>query len=278
MFVVAATINLLIGLSVFGALAYGPTFVQGVIGSSATSSGIVMMPMAVSITIAALIGGQLIYHVGRFRWLGVFGVAVTVVGMFLFYRLDAGSSNFTVSLNMIIVGLGVGVIMPLYRTVAQNSSPQRLLGVATSTIQFVFSLGNTIGVAVVGSVVNSKLGGHLAANMPPEVKDNVPEATLKPLENPQTLLDPKRLAGVKEAFLSLGDGGSDLFGSAAGAMRSALAQSITDAFLLAFLVTLVALAISLFQREPARDEASAGVPIPSVALLATDPSAPDGTV
>ncbi len=255
-FSVAVTVNLILGFGLFGSISYAPTFVQGVIGSSATSSGFVLMPMAVAMTVSSLISGQLIYHLGRSRWMGTAGVGVVALAMFLFTTLDVDSVNLSISRNMVLVGIGLGMAMPVYRVAVQNTAPYRLLGAATSTMQFMWSVGNTMGVAIVGSIVNSRLGDHLAATTPLEVKESVPPETLKPLEDPQAILDPTKFDAARESFLSLGDRGADLFDSAVLAVRSALAQSITDGFTFGFLMLVVALTVSLFLREkPAQEPA-----------------------
>jgi EmrB/QacA subfamily drug resistance transporter len=248
-FLVSAGVTFLTGMGMFGSIAYLPLFVQGVIGSSATNSGLVIMPMMISMSLTAAVVGQLLARWGRYRIIGVVGLAVMSSGMFLMSRMDVTSTNAIATRNMIVVGLGLGATMPIFVLVVQNALPYRMLGVSTAAIQFFRSVGGTMGVAIMGSMVNSGFSAELTAQTPSEVRESTPPALLERLQNPQALLNADLLAELRSAFAGLGERGPAMFDQAKLATRVALGMAIPDAFLLGTGITLAALLVAFFLKE-----------------------------
>src|SRR3989304_6050491 len=153
-FLVSAVVTFLTGVAMFGSLSYIPLFVQGVIGSSATNSGFVTMPMMIAMAIASAISGQIMSRVGRYRLLGVAGLLIMAAGVFMLSRMDVHSTNFIATRNVVIMGIGLGMSLPLFMLAVQNTVSHRVMGVATSTMQFLRSVGGTMGVAIMGSMIN----------------------------------------------------------------------------------------------------------------------------
>jgi EmrB/QacA subfamily drug resistance transporter len=293
-FLVSASVTFLTGMAMFGSIIYLPLFVQAVIGSSATNSGLVIMPMMLSLSVTAAITGQILGRWGRYRIIAVVGLAVMAGGMFLMSRMDATSTNAIATRNMIVIGMGLGAIMPIFVLVVQNALPYRMLGVSTAAIQFFRSVGGTMGVAIMGSMVNSSFSAELTTQTPSQVRESTPPALLERLQNPQSLLNADLLAGLREAFAGLRDGPA-MFEQVMLATRTALGMAIADAFLLGMGITLVALLVAIFLKEVplaktwAVPEATAtGVPLdrfgsppvvgPSVAPANPPPTAGDDPV
>src|SRR5437764_15173569 len=95
----------------FGAILYIPLFVQGVLGNSATNSGVVLTPLMIGFIISSIVGGQLLSRTGRYKILAILGFIVAAVGMFLLSRMTVSTSEGEVVRNMIITGRGIGVMM-----------------------------------------------------------------------------------------------------------------------------------------------------------------------
>ncbi|MCI0817473.1 MAG: MFS transporter, partial [Chloroflexi bacterium] len=165
-FTVSGIVALLTGFAMMGSLFYIPLFVQGVLGASATSSGLVTMPMMIAMALAAGIAGQVMSRVGKYRVIGVFGLIVMVIGMAILSMVDASSSRSDVTLAMIIFGIGLGTSIPLYTLAVQNSVPYRVMGVSTSTMQFLRSVGGTMGVAIMFSVIQVQYHDGVEENVP----------------------------------------------------------------------------------------------------------------
>jgi EmrB/QacA subfamily drug resistance transporter len=153
----------LVGMAMFGTISYVPLFVQGVIGTSATSSGVVLTPLMLGAVTTSLLTGQLVSRTGRYRWNAVFGPIVLAIGMILLWRMDTHTTNAQAARNMVIAGIGIGSMMQVFVLSVQNAVPRRHIGSATALTQFSRQMGATIGVTVMGAIVNhglpSGLGG-----------------------------------------------------------------------------------------------------------------------
>src|SRR5216684_446710 len=97
--------------------------------------------------------GNIIGKTGRYRTLAVVGAVLATIGMFLLAAMDGDTTRLAVVRNMIIAGLGIGIMQPIYTLVVQNVAPQAQMGAATASTQFFRSIGATVGVAVFGSVL-----------------------------------------------------------------------------------------------------------------------------
>ncbi len=291
-FSVAIVITFLTGMGMFGAITFTPMFIQGALGSSATNSGLVTMPMMMGLVVASTTAGQLITRTGRYRLLVILGGIVLAAGMYLMSRMGEGTAHMVTVRNMIIVGLGLGTSMPILGLVVQNAMPYRLLGVATSSVQFFRQIGGTLGIAIFGTLVTTHLRDSLRAELPAEVQ-GLPEPVLESLEDPQVLLSPDALDRLREAFAARGPQGADLFAETIDSMRVVLAEAITNVFFLGMLISVAALAVSVFLREmplrttlagdeearpvaapPAADAVSA--PVPDIPLVPPPSASPPG--
>ena len=285
-FAVSALATFLTGIGMFGALSYIPLFVQGVIGSSATNSGLVTMPMMIAMAISSGVTGQIMSRLGRYRVLGVAGLTVMTAGMFLLAQMDVNATTFIARRNMVIVGIGLGISLPLFMLAVQNAVSHRVMGIATSTMQFLRAVGGTMGVAIMGSLINSTLATELVANTPRQVRESAPPTLLDQLHNPQFLLSPEQLGAVRDAFQQLGPEGAGLFELSISAVRTSLATAISDAFLVAMFVTLASVFVGAFLKEvPLRrvhefegepSAAAAPAPRPPVLSSALTPAAGGG--
>ena len=165
----------LVGMAMFGTISYVPLFVQGVIGSSATSSGVVLTPLMLGAVTTSLLTGQLISRTGRYRWNVVFGPLVLATGMFLLSRMNVHTSSGEAARNMVIAGIGIGSMMQVFVISVQNAVERARIGAATALTQFSRQMGATIGVTVIGAIVNHGLpatarsGGELSVvhRLPP---------------------------------------------------------------------------------------------------------------
>lgn len=248
-FVVIIVITFFTAMGMFGSVSYIPLFVQSVIGTSATNSGLVTMPMMLTMSLTSAAVGQVLARTGRYRILLMVGLAVMTAGMFMLAQMDVHSNQEEATRDMVVLGIGLGFTMPIMFLVALNTSPYQMLGVTTSTITFIRSVGGTLGVALMGSLLNGRLQSELVSQTPSEVTQNVPPPLLERLQDPQILVVPEAMKQVHEAFLGLGDQGQQLYDQALLATKTALAMGITYAFLVGAAITLVALAVGIFLKE-----------------------------
>jgi EmrB/QacA subfamily drug resistance transporter len=265
-FVVIIGVTFLTAMGMFGSVSYIPLFVQSVIGTSATNSGLVTMPMMLTMSITSAAVGQVLARTGRYRILLVVGLAVMTVGMYMLTQMDVHSNQGEATRDMVVLGIGLGFTMPIMFLVALNTSSHQMLGVTTSTITFIRSVGGTLGVALMGSLLNGRLQSELVSQTPSEVTQNVPAPLLQRLQDPQILVVPDIMKKVHEAFLGLGGQGQQLYDQALLATKTALAMGITYAFLVGAAITLGALVLGIFLKEVPLRETYAipaeGAPVP----------------
>ncbi|GAA4680688.1 MFS transporter [Streptomyces chumphonensis] len=237
-FTLCAVIGFVIGFAMFGALTYLPTFLQVVHGISPTLSGVHMLPMVLGMLLTSTLSGQLITRTGRWKIYPVLGTAVAAVGLLLLHNLGVDSGDWEMSLYFLVFGLGLGLVLQVIVLVAQNSVRYEDLGVATSGATFFRSIGAAVGVSAFGAV--------FAALLVPRLEESLAGAALPPGVTPQNLSeDPRGVARLAP-------------GERAGALE-AYSDSITDVFLWAVPVMLVAFVLACLLREtPLR----AGVQVP----------------
>jgi len=147
----------LVGMAMFGTISYVPLFVQGVIGTSATSSGVVLTPLMLGAVTTSLLTGQLVSHTGRYRWNAILGPVVLTIGMFLLWRMSVHTTNAQAARNMVIAGIGIGSMMQVFVLSVQNAVARAHIGSATALTQFSRQMGATIGVTVMGAIINHGL-------------------------------------------------------------------------------------------------------------------------
>jgi EmrB/QacA subfamily drug resistance transporter len=147
----------LVGMAMFGTISFVPLFVQGVIGTSATSSGVVLTPLMLGAVTTSFISGQLVSRTGRYRPNTLVGPLVLAAGTLLLWRMDVHTTNGEAARDMVIAGIGLGTMMQIFVLSVQNSVPRAAMGTATALTQFSRSIGATLGVTIMGVIVNQGL-------------------------------------------------------------------------------------------------------------------------
>jgi EmrB/QacA subfamily drug resistance transporter len=244
-FLVSTIAMFMLSAGMFGAILYLPLFVQAVTGSTATNSGVVLTPMMLGFMFSSVVGGQLLSRTGRYKILAIFGFVVAALGMFLLSRMAATTGDGQISLNMVVTGLGLGVMMSLFTIVVQNAFPFRQLGEVTAGLTFFRSIGSTMGVAVMGTIMTNGFQSGLQSNLPPALAKLVPPS----FQNPQVLLDPGVLSGLQRTLAAHGPQGLILFQQFFEAVKVSLASAIDNIFLLGFIAMLLGLVSVFFLRE-----------------------------
>ncbi|MFJ9886412.1 DHA2 family efflux MFS transporter permease subunit [Streptomyces sp. NPDC091287] len=227
-FALVAVISFVIGFAMFGAMTYLPTFLQVVHDITPTMSGVHMLPMVFGLLITSTGSGQIVSRTGRWKVFPVLGTALTAVGLLLLHQLDENSSTWLMSAFFFAFGAGLGLVMQVLVLVAQNSVSYQDLGVATSGVTFFRSIGSAFGVAIFGTIFANRLTGQLT--------DALAGQSLPPG------VDAGRLAADPRA---IGQLPADLRPSVLGAYST----SITDVFLYAVPVVLLAFVLAWFLRE-----------------------------
>jgi EmrB/QacA subfamily drug resistance transporter len=144
----------------FGAIAYIPLFVQEVIGVSPSMTGYILTPLMLSTAITSTMSGRLM-NTFSYRFILIGSLMLMVVGFILLGQMNVETTRTQVIVYMIITGLGMGAVYPTLGTAAASSVDWHLRGVATSSSQFFRSLGGTIGVSVLGSLLTEGMASGM---------------------------------------------------------------------------------------------------------------------
>ncbi len=153
--------GVILGVLMFGITSYVPLFVQGVKGGTATSAGVVLGPLLIAWPIAAAASGKLIIRYG-YRLIACIGtfLATLGTGMVVLFNVQTGYPFIIIA--MIFIGLGLGLTSMCYVLSVQNAVPWKLRGVATATTQFFRTIGGTVGVAIMGTILNAQMARQFA--------------------------------------------------------------------------------------------------------------------
>jgi EmrB/QacA subfamily drug resistance transporter len=190
-FVSSVLLSILSGIAMFASILYIPQYQQIVRGNTPTESGLLLLPLVVGMLVSSVISGRLISKTGHYRKFPIIGTLLLTIGLWLFSHLTLTTSHVVLSLWMLVIGAGLGMFMQVATLAVQNSTRKEDLGSATSTVTFFRSIGSSLGGAVFGTILVSRLTHHIheaipqaggltntaissgVANVPPEVKQVV---------------------------------------------------------------------------------------------------------
>ncbi|MEV6956759.1 MFS transporter [Streptomyces sp. NPDC051183] len=247
-FTLCSLISFIVGFAMFGAMVYLPTFLQIVQGVSPTMSGVHMLPMVLGMLITSTGSGQIVSRTGRWKVFPIAGTALTALGLLLLHQLHRTSSTIEMSAYFFVFGAGLGLVMQVLVLVVQNAVSYADLGVATSGATFFRSIGASFGVAIFGTIFTNRLDDKLAASLAGVTLP--PGADVARLE-----ADPRAIAELPAELRPR--------------VLDAYSTSITDVFLYAVPVVLVAFAVAWFLKE---DKLRGSVTAPDVTeTLASNP-------
>jgi EmrB/QacA subfamily drug resistance transporter len=247
---------LLVGVGMFGALINIPLYIQGVQGDTATNSGNAITPMMFGMIVVSIISGQILSRTGKYRALGIIGTSLFTIGLFLLSTMTIDTPRLQTIAYMVLLGAGLGIAMPLYTLVVQNAFPIERLGVVTSATTFFRSIGGTVGVAVLGTIVNNRFSTEYASRLPALIKDNPQLAGLVNNLGPQALISPETIATIQRQLASLGMSAQQItafVNALLAPIKPALDMATTEAFRIgAFIVALAIVATALIPEIPLR--------------------------
>jgi EmrB/QacA subfamily drug resistance transporter len=164
-FTLAVIASISVGVSMFGTSVFLAQYMQLARGATPTESGLLTIPMMAGLLISSTLFGGLISRRGTWKAIMVSGAVLTVVGSFLLGTLHYDTNLVLVGIYMAVLGAGLGMLMQNLVLVVQNSIEVRNLGVATSAVTFFRSLGGTIGVSVLGSVLGTVVAQSIRENI-----------------------------------------------------------------------------------------------------------------
>jgi MFS family permease len=165
-FSLATAMSFLLGLALFGALTFLPLYQQTVQHASATTSGLLLIPLLLGSTATSIIGGQITTKTGRYKALPIAGGAIMTFAMYMLTHLGPDTSRLTSGIYFAILGIGMGFLMQITTLIVQNSVEPKDMGVASSSRTFFQQIGGSIGVSLFGVIFTRRLTESLRAQLP----------------------------------------------------------------------------------------------------------------
>ena len=157
-FVIGAAVITLAAMALFAAVVFLPLMFQLLMGASPSRAGLMIAPMMGGVIVASFLGGRMVSRTGRYKLLPVLGLfAATLSYTTLAWATQAGVGALPIEAVLVVMGLGIGLVMPNLTTAIQNGVARSELGGATATAAFFRSLGGALGVALSGAVLAMQL-------------------------------------------------------------------------------------------------------------------------
>jgi len=235
----ASLISFMVAMAMFGAIVLLPVFLQLVTGVGAGHSGVLLIPLMGGTVVGAFTAGQLMRRSGRYKVFPLIGLVLSTLAFGLLATMDQRTAPTLAMLYMGLLGIGLGMSMPVMLVAVQNAAELRDIGVATATVSFSRSLGGSFGAAILWSALLAALERHLAAA--------------------GSTLGTTLLAGGPDAIAHLDPAERAL-------LIPALAQSFQLVFAIAALIAALSVAATLFLKE---------VPLRTSAAVAAQHRRPD---
>ena len=227
--------NAAVAMTMFGAIFFIPIYAQGVIGVSVTNSGLVLIPLTVSMIATSILVGHLISRTGRYKAFLLAGPIVMLFGYYLLTRMHYGSTQAELTVAMVVVGLGLGAVLQTYMLVVQNATSRQELGVATAVTQLSRSLGATVGTAVFGTVMTGGLAREIPEHLPQGAPGGEAARRISGGSGVGAVLDPGTFADLPPAVVT--------------GIREALAAALHPVFVAGVPILAAAFVATLFIRE-----------------------------
>lgn len=239
-------VGFLMAVGMFGAIMFVPLFMQGIVGISASASGTVMMPLMLTMIAASVVSGQFIHKIGVRKQM-LIGMIIMAVGFYFLSTMGIDTTKLIASAYMLILGLGMGLVMPILTLALQESFPKSELGVVTSSSQFFRQIGGTFGMTILGAIMNHKSSVLLDQDLTPVVKQLPAEASQLSNQmtdmihtNPQglysSLLSPETMAKMPKEFVE----------HMLPILKNALVSSLHQVFVIGLVFVLLGAVLTLF--------------------------------
>ena len=157
-FTVSSLESFLASALMFCGIIYVPLFAQGVLGMSATNSGLIMIPMLFSLTITSIITGQIISRTGKYKKLVIAEFIITGIGVALLATMNSNTPYYLLIAYSTVLGIGSGMAYNIFNVAVQNTFTLREIGIVTASMRFFRNVGIIVFVPIFGYIMNFTLG------------------------------------------------------------------------------------------------------------------------
>jgi EmrB/QacA subfamily drug resistance transporter len=225
-FSVTTLLSLLVGAIMFGAIIFLPEYQQLIRGDSPIKSGLMLMPLILGVVTASLTAGRLTSKLGRYRMFPIIGSILFIISLWLFSHIGVNTSRLVLGVWMVLLGIGVGQIMPILTLAVQNAVERKDLGTATSSVVFFRSIGSALGAAVFGAVLINRLTHYVLQSLPVSAGKQV-------------------VAGIKQSLT----GTAGLPHADTTVILASFAHAFRDVFMVGLPLAVATLIVALFLKE-----------------------------
>lgn len=156
-FTVSSVESFLAAALMFSGIIYVPLFAQGVLGTSATNSGLLMIPMSLSLTLTSIITGEIISRTGRYKKLVIAEFIITGMGVVFLATMNTSTSYYLLVAYSTVLGIGSGMAYNIFNVAVQNAFTLLDIGVVTASMRFFRNVGTIVFVPIFGYIMNFTL-------------------------------------------------------------------------------------------------------------------------
>ncbi|MCL4531933.1 MAG: MFS transporter, partial [Actinobacteria bacterium] len=229
LFSISNSSGFLAGAVLMGIDSFVPPFVQGVLGGTAISAGMVLAPMSISWTIATALSGRMMVSHG-YRHVVILGFSLILAStILLLVPMDRRMAQPWLMLTMLVMGFGMGFAMTSFLVAVQSSVGWSERGIATASVSFFQNIGGAVGVSIMGGLLNSGMYRGLMA-LDPTTLGAIGAAS--GVSAASVVLDPVTRSSIPTATLE--------------ALRSVLASSLYSVYVAIVAVSIAGLVLALF--------------------------------
>src|SRR5215510_395937 len=244
-YALSLTLTFLTGLGGYVGIIFMPRFFQTVHHISATWSGYYILPALLGMMAGAIVGGQLVSRIGRYKWILSASLVFLILGSYLMTHLTVSTADWTIWVWLLPLGLGIGPMITTGTVIVQSLVPAHRIGAATGSLGLFNQIGAVMGLAVVGSVFSSLYDDQLPRSL---AGQGIPSSLIPTLD---------RLSGVLQ---SVGNGQAllhsvlparawPLIPQITSGANDAFAQALARSFVVTLIAGSAAFLISLALRD-----------------------------
>ncbi len=234
--------SFILGMGMFAVIIYLPLFMQGVLRASATESGNLLTPLLLSSVVGSIVTGQMNLRMRTYKPSAVVGSMLVTAGMILFARMGVATTRSAVLTAMLVAGIGMGLLMPVYTVAIQNAASREHMGAASALPTFFRSIGSTVGVAMFGAVLLTNYQRDFPKGVPP----GTPDSLLSLFRNPLMLA---QIRPQLDAAFGHYANGPDLLRTLLGNVPVALVHGIHLIFISSAVIMAAAIVLNLLLRN-----------------------------
>lgn len=244
-FTVANIVGAVVAFGMLGIFFPITLFLQEVLGFSPVKSGLAMTPMSLMILVGAPISGRLSDRIGS-RWLLSAGTAIMAVGiLYITRQTSVDTTVLSLSPALVVTGIGMGMTFSPMTAAAMRDVPPRVAGSASGVLNTTRNIGQVLGIAILGSVLQTRMATHTANGLTPLGFDRSTSDKISDLAA-QNLFD-QILALVP----------IDQLGALVGVLNHAFVQALHNTFLVGAISCAMASLLALLLRNPQTAPATA---------------------